>query len=102
MGTELWAELHPHCADASPHVPSLWITEQLLAYVWLQFWSVVFELFDCCRYPRLISKLKILLFSGDVDECVPYNGAEQWTRGFGYDEVRYKFSHDALLDGSLV
>ena len=39
------------------------------------------------RYPRLISKLKILLFSGDVDECVPYNGAEQWTRGFGYEEV---------------
>ena len=40
------------------------------------------------RYPRLISKLRILLFSGDVDECVPYNGAEQWTRGFGYAEVR--------------
>ena len=30
-------------------------------------------------YPRLIEKLRILLFSGDVDECVPYNGAEQVT-----------------------
>ena len=29
-------------------------------------------------YPRLIEKLRILLFSGDVDECVPYNGAEEW------------------------
>ena len=34
-------------------------------------------------------KLKILLFSGDVDECVPYNGAEQWTRGFGYPEAQH-------------
>jgi serine carboxypeptidase-like clade 1 len=40
-------------------------------------------------YPRLIQRLKILLFSGDVDECVPYNGAEQWTRGFGYDEAEH-------------
>ena len=30
-----------------------------------------------------------MLFSGDVDECVPYNGAEQWTRGFGYEEAEH-------------
>ena len=82
-------------------------------------------------YPRLIEKIRILLFSGDVDvrsvallsllniisisndlllinicwlcfvlymlllprirmkECVPYNGAEQWTRGFGYEEQEH-------------
>jgi hypothetical protein len=40
-------------------------------------------------YPRLIAKLRILLFSGDVDECVPYNGAEQWTRGFGYKPTEH-------------
>ena len=40
-------------------------------------------------YPRLIEKLRILLFSGDVDECVPYNGAEMWTRGFGFKEAEH-------------
>jgi hypothetical protein len=51
-------------------------------------------------YPRLIEKLRILLFSGDVDECVPYNGAEQWTRGFGYAEAEHW--HPWLLDSTVA
>ena len=51
-------------------------------------------------YPRLIEKLRILLFSGDVDECVPYNGAEQWTRGFGYDEAEHW--HPWVVDSSVA
>eukprot|EP01050_Picozoa_sp_SAG11_P010707 SAG11_NODE_1088_length_5922_cov_2.451657_4_plen_241_part_00 len=50
-------------------------------------------------YPRLIAKLRILLFSGDVDECVPYNGAEQWTRGFGYEEAEHW--HPWMVDGQV-
>jgi len=52
------------------------------------------------RYPRLIEKLRILLFSGDVDERVPYNGAEQWTRGFGYDEAAHW--HPWVVDNSVA
>jgi serine carboxypeptidase-like clade 1 len=50
-------------------------------------------------YPRLIEKIRILLFSGDVDECVPYNGAEQWTRGFGYEEAEHW--HPWTVDGQV-
>ena len=32
-------------------------------------------------YLRLIPKLKVLVYNGDIDPCVPYNGNEEWTRG---------------------
>jgi len=30
-------------------------------------------------YPTLIKNYRTLIFNGDVDACVPYNGNEQWT-----------------------
>lgn len=30
-------------------------------------------------YPSLIKKLDILIYNGDADSCVPYNGNEEWT-----------------------
>ena len=30
-------------------------------------------------YPLLLSKYRIVIYNGDVDACVPYNGNEDWT-----------------------
>jgi len=35
-------------------------------------------------YPTLIKAYKVLVYSGDVDACVPYNGSEEWTRQLGF------------------
>jgi len=35
-------------------------------------------------YPNLIKNYKVLVYSGDVDACVPYNGSEDWVRNLGY------------------
>eukprot|EP01051_Picozoa_sp_SAG22_P019746 SAG22_NODE_3743_length_1547_cov_1.931630_1_plen_356_part_10 len=37
-------------------------------------------------YLRLIPKIKTLVYNGDVDPCVSYNGNEEWTRGLGLKE----------------
>merc|ERR1712187_635078 len=29
-------------------------------------------------YPELVKKLRILIFNGDADACVPYNGNLEW------------------------
>lgn len=29
-------------------------------------------------YPKLVGKLRILIYSGDADACVPYNGSEEY------------------------
>lgn len=35
-------------------------------------------------YPTLISKYRVLIYNGDVDACVAWNGNEQWTSSLGY------------------
>jgi len=32
-------------------------------------------------YPALLAKLRILIYNGDADACVPYVGNEEWTAG---------------------
>lgn len=35
-------------------------------------------------YSDLIEKYQVLIYSGDVDGCVPYVGTENWTRGLNF------------------
>jgi len=34
-------------------------------------------------WPSLIEKFRVVIYNGDVDACVPYNGNEDWTSGLG-------------------
>ena len=36
------------------------------------------------RYPTLLSAYRVLVYNGDADACVPWNGSEEWTRELGY------------------
>ena len=30
---------------------------------------------------------QVLIYNGDLDPCVPYNGNEEWTRGLGLNQT---------------
>merc|ERR1719231_1606389 len=32
-------------------------------------------------YPELVKKIRILIYNGDADACVPYKGNEEWVEG---------------------
>merc|ERR1712086_840712 len=32
-------------------------------------------------YPELIKKIRVLIYNGDADSCVPYKGNEEWVDG---------------------
>jgi len=38
-------------------------------------------------YPKLISNMNVLIYSGDADACVPWNGSYNWTRHLGLTET---------------
>jgi len=38
-------------------------------------------------YKQLVSKYRVLIYSGDADACVPYYGTEGWTYNLGYSVV---------------
>lgn len=35
-------------------------------------------------YPRLVSRLKVVIYNGDMDACVPYTDNEAWTEKMGF------------------
>eukprot|EP01043_Picozoa_sp_COSAG02_P035597 COSAG02_NODE_2559_length_8529_cov_5.446382_5_plen_581_part_00 len=37
------------------------------------------------RYPYLVENIRVLIFSGDVDACVPYTGTQKWTEELAVD-----------------
>jgi hypothetical protein len=40
-------------------------------------------------YPYLISKIKVLIFNGDMDACVPFTDNEAWTQNMGYPILKH-------------
>ena len=38
-------------------------------------------------YPALVKRLRVLVYNGDWDACVPHTDAEAWTAGMGYAEA---------------
>lgn len=38
-------------------------------------------------WPMLIKQFRTVIYNGDVDACVPFNGNEDWTAGLGLDEA---------------
>jgi hypothetical protein len=38
-------------------------------------------------YPSLVKKMRILIYNGDSDDCVPYKGNEEWTTRLADDGV---------------
>lgn len=38
-------------------------------------------------WPSLIERFRTVIYNGDVDACVPYNGNEDWTAGLGLAEA---------------
>ncbi len=35
-------------------------------------------------YPTLVANMRVVIFNGDWDACVPYTDGEGWTEGMGY------------------
>lgn len=35
-------------------------------------------------YPKFVEKYRVMIYSGDVDACVPYSGTEMWTSNLGF------------------
>ena len=53
-------------------------------------------------YAKLIPRYKFLIYSGNVDACVPTWGSEQWTRDLGYsiDKDWHPWTSDSASPGS--
>lgn len=37
-------------------------------------------------YPELVRRMRVVIYNGDWDACVPYTDGESWTAGMGYSE----------------
>lgn len=51
-------------------------------------------------YPRLIGNMRVLIYNGDVDACVPYTDNEHWTENMGYPVTQkwHPWSYDSVED----
>jgi len=52
-------------------------------------------------YPTLVKKMRVLIYNGDSDACVPYKGNEEWTEGLADQGVikQNKAWHPWFADG---
>jgi len=51
------------------------------------------------RYPTLIANYRVLIYGGDADACVPWNGSEEWTRQLGYNVLNEWHPYSVSADG---
>jgi len=54
-------------------------------------------------YPTLVKKMRVLIYNGDADACVPYKGNEEWTEGLATAGVikENKAWHPWFADGTM-
>jgi carboxypeptidase C (cathepsin A) len=38
-------------------------------------------------YPDIVKQIRVLIYNGDADDCVPYKGNEEWTEGLASDGI---------------
>lgn len=59
-------------------------------------------------YPGFISKYRVLIYSGNVDACIPWVGTENWTTGLGmpvkegWRPWNYESKHGTLVGGYVT
>lgn len=51
-------------------------------------------------YPRLIGNMRVLIYNGDTDACVPYTDNEHWTENMGYSVKQkwHPWSYESVED----
>ena len=51
-------------------------------------------------YAELAQEFQVLIYSGDVDACVPYWGTEEWTRELGFEQTKpWRPWHSPVREG---
>ena len=51
-------------------------------------------------YKELAQEFRVLIYSGDVDACVPYWGTEEWTRELGFPKTQdWRPWHSPVREG---
>eukprot|EP01061_Rhynchopus_euleeides_P012090 TRINITY_DN216_c0_g1_i1.p1 TRINITY_DN216_c0_g1~~TRINITY_DN216_c0_g1_i1.p1 ORF type:complete len:472 (+),score=190.02 TRINITY_DN216_c0_g1_i1:39-1418(+) len=53
-------------------------------------------------YPLLVENMRVLIYNGDWDACVPYNDNEAWTSSMGFDvlDAWHPWTYTSEDDGS--
>ena len=47
-------------------------------------------------YPKIASRIRVLIYNGDADMCVPYNGNEEWLAQLEADVTREAIAIEAI------
>lgn len=57
-------------------------------------------------YPALIKRLRVVIYNGDWDACVPHTDGEAWTEGMGYAEAApwhaWKYKNGTQVAGYAI
>jgi len=80
-GIDASAYLNNAQVRAAIHVVNASVVPQWVICAGIDYTSNIPSLLTI--YPTLIKNYRTLIFNGDVDACVPYNGNEAWTESLG-------------------
>jgi carboxypeptidase C (cathepsin A) len=55
-------------------------------------------------YPSLVKQIRVLIYNGDADDCVPYKGNEEWTTRLADEGVLAEKAawHPWMVDGDSI